>query len=111
MAATAAVASAVIAAGSLAYSVSEGEKAQGARKKALSKQEQAQKNAQASASADVANAERESKMAARKSPDLGSMLTDAQVLASQGIGATNPTGAAGVDPQRLKLARTTLLGG
>lgn len=103
------VISAVISAGSLGYGISEGERNRQQQKRALSKQKQAQRDVQSKASADAAQAERENKAAARKNPDLGNILTDAQLLAAQGN--TSLTGAGGVDPQRLKLSRATLLGG
>lgn len=70
-----------------------------------------QKRAQSIAEADAASARRRTAMdqakANQKAPDVGTLLSNAQ---SPTAGGTLLTGASGIDPRRLKLGQTSLLG-
>jgi hypothetical protein len=107
----AAIVSAAAAVGGVTHGVIEGERAKTKSKRSLADQQRAQSDARNKAAADTANAERQNRKAARASADVGGLLTDAQLLAAQGLGATNTSGAQGVDPNRLKLSKASLLGG
>lgn len=94
-----------------AYGIRTGEKQRQQQKRALSRQEEAQRNAEARAQSEQRRADMEFRAANREKPDIGSLLTSELAAEQSGAGATLLTGPGGVDPKRLKLGRTSLLGG
>lgn len=113
-----AAASAAVATG---YSIYQGEKAadraeqaqreQAAiQKQALAQQKQAQTEATAAAQTQAKAAEQTMNAATRKAPDVSGIMAAAESVQQGGIGSTMLTGPAGVDPNDLKLGKSTLLG-
>ena len=92
-----------IAAASLAYNVYSGERTADAQKKASA---QAVKQASDAATA----ADQATNRANPKRPDLAAMLTGNSTAARAGQSGTMLTGPAGIDPNALKLGKSTLLG-
>lgn len=69
--------------------------------------EQAQRNADAAAK----QADEDINRANMKSPDTAAMMSDAMLTGKQGVSGTMLTGAQGIGKDKLKLNKTTLLGG
>ena len=86
---------------------SHADKAKKDEKHANSAMEQAQKNADAAAK----QADEDFNRANQKRPDTNAILAAAQDSVRGGTSGTMLTGAQGVDPETLKLGKTTLLGG
>lgn len=86
---------------------SQADKAKKDKKQAKSAMEQAQKNADAAAK----QADEDFNRANQKRPDTNAILAAAQDSVRGGTSGTMLTGAQGVDPETLKLGKTTLLGG
>lgn len=98
--ATAIVAAAVIVGGTSVYASDVN------RKSANNAADQAKRNALAQEkAADEAN-----NRANMKSPDISAILAAAQRAGKGGISGTMLTGSQGIDPNALKLGKTTLLG-
>lgn len=98
--ATAIVAAAVISASVGVYAADRN------RKATNQAADQAKKNALAQEkAADEAN-----NRANRQSPDISAILAAAQRAGKNGVGGTMLTGAQGIDPNALKLGKTSLLG-
>lgn len=95
--------SAAVAIVGTAYSISSGERAAKSAKKA-------QAQAQSNANAQIKQAEEATNRANRKTPDTMAILDSAK-QAGMGASGTMLTGPGGVDPEKLKLGKTTLLGG
>lgn len=104
-----------------AYSIYQGEKmskqAERARaeqaeyqRQALQLQEKAQGEAKSAAQAQAKASEQQINAATRKSPDVSSIQAAAESMQQGGVGSTMLTGATGVDPNDLKLNKSTLLG-
>lgn len=104
-----------------AYSIYQGERqasaAEDARKQqeayqkqALANQEKAQQDARASAEKQAKVSDETMNAATKKSPDVSSIMAAAEATQQGGIGSTMLTGATGVDPNDLKLNKSTLLG-
>lgn len=113
-----AAASAAVATG---YSIYQGEKmadqaAQAQReqaamqKQALAQQKAAQAESTAAAQTQAKAAEQTMNAATRKSPDVSGIMAAAESLQQGGVGSTMLTGPTGVDPNELKLGKSTLLG-
>lgn len=113
-----AAASAVAATG---YSIYQGERAakqtaaaqreQSAyQQQALQQQRTAQDEAKAQAQAQAKAAEQTMNAANRKAPDVSGIMAAAESLQQGGPGSTMLTGPTGVDPNDLKLGKSTLLG-
>ncbi len=98
---------------SLAASAYQGEAQKRAAKKANVLQERAQRQAEADTIRQERQAEMERNKADAKRPDLETLLAAEQSTMLGGSAGTMLTGqsGAGVDPQKLKLGRSTLLGG
>lgn len=81
----------------------------GQKQAKLTKQsmDQAQRNAESQAK----QADEEINRANMKSPDTAAMMSDAMLTGKQGASGTLLTGAAGVSNDKLKLNKSTLLGG
>ncbi len=112
---------AVAAAAGTAYSIYSGERqaaaAADARKQqeayqrqALAQQEQAQQEAKLSAEKQAKTSEETMNAATRKNPDVASIMAAAEAQQQGGVGSTMLTGATGIDPNDLKLNKSTLLG-
>lgn len=86
-----------------AYSIYSGERSAGA-------QADAQKQAQANADKQAAQADQEFNRANQKKPDTAGMLSAAQQAGKGGASGTMLTGPQGVDPNSLTLGKSTLLG-
>lgn len=87
-----------------AISYDQGQKAQGAQRDA---QAQAQRNAEKQAAlADQAN-----NRANGKKPNVAGLMSENAMAAKGGISDTMLTGPGGVNPDELKLGKSTLLGG
>ena len=113
-----AAASAAVATG---YSIYQGEKAsdraeEAARQNAAYQEKSLQMQKTAQAEANVAAqeqkkaAEQTMNAATRKAPDVSGIMAAAESVQQGGIGSTMLTGPAGVDPNDLKLGKSTLLG-
>jgi len=87
-----------------AYSIYSGERAS-------KKQDQAQRQAQATAIKQEKLADEAVNAANRKAPDVSAMLSNAAQMGMSGPASTLLTGAGGVDPNSLALGKNTLLGG
>lgn len=82
-----------------------------AQRKGRRDQREAQNVAVASAASEQRKADEALAAANRKAPDVGSLLTAEQQARLKGPSTSLLTGSAGVDPNRLKLGRASLLGG
>ena len=78
-------------------------------RKALKSQERAQEQASTEARKQSLAAERANNRANAKVPDLGGLVR-ANAAGSNGIGSTMLTGASGIDPDKMLLGKSTLLG-
>lgn len=113
-----AAASAVAATG---YSIYQGERAADQAEKAqreqaaiqqqsLNMQKTAQAEAKAAAQTQAKAAEQTINAATRKAPDVSNIMAAAESVQQGGVGSTMLTGPTGVDPNELKLGKSTLLG-
>lgn len=66
--------------------------------------------AETRAAAQADKADQAVNRANKKTPDIGALLTANEAGAQGGAGSTLLTGIGGVDPNELKLGKTTLLG-
>lgn len=115
---TALVVASVVSAGYSVYSgerqasaAAEARKQQEAyQKQALANQEKAQQEAKLSAEKQAKTSEETMNAATRKNPDVSSIMAAAEATQQGGIGSTMLTGASGIDPNDLKLNKSTLLG-
>lgn len=96
---------------SLAAAAYQGETQKKAAKKANILQERAQKQAESESLRQERLNEMERNKADAKRPDLETLLASEQSMMLGGAAGTMLTGQGGVDAQKLKLGRTTLLGG
>lgn len=80
------------------------------QKQALANQEKAQQEAKLSADKQAKTSEETVNAATRKNPDVSNIMAAAEATQQGGIGSTMLTGATGVDPNDLKLNKSTLLG-
>lgn len=100
---------AAAAVGSAAYGVYNGQQQQGAQKKALAQQTQAQQQAEANALSTERKSEVAQNAANQQVPNVAAILARAAKMGNQGISSTMLTGPAGVTAP-LSLGKTTLLG-
>ena len=91
------------------YQYKQGKKQDRAQRDALQLQERANEDAKATALRQQRSAEQEINRAQSKQPDIASLLAAAQQAGAAGP-STSLTGPGGVDRDRLKLGRTSLLG-
>lgn len=105
----AAIGSAAVGAGGLAYSVYNGDKQAGAQKEGLKKQNTAQQTATASALSTERQGEIAQGAANRATPDVSSILKRAATVGG-GLSSTMLTGAGGVSNSGLSLGGKSLLG-
>ena len=106
-----AVTTAIAAVASTGYQIYQGQQQKKAQKKQLALQAQANEDARKQAKAEAERADIEYNKANRQTADV-SAITDESFLAGKGGGAgTMLTGNMGVDPNQLKLGKSTLLGG
>ena len=96
--------SALAAVGSAGYSIYSGEKQKDMQKNSMRKQEQAQREAIASAASQKAASMQAMAAANRKAPDISAAMMSAGSLASRGVNSTLLSGPGG-------LGKNTLLGG
>lgn len=90
--------------------VMQGQKQLKLQRQALDEQRQAQADAVARAAAAQRDATQQYNAANQKKPDIGGLLTSEATAAQQGVGSTLLTGPGGIDPQALKLSKSSLLG-
>ena len=106
-----AVTTAIAAVASTGYQIYQGQQQKKAQKKQLALQAQANEDARKQAKAEADRADIEYNKANRQTADV-SAITDESFLEGKGGGAgTMLTGNMGVDPNQLKLGKSTLLGG
>lgn len=86
-------------------------KARKAEDAAIEEQRNAQRQAEARAGAQMRQSEMAQRAANRRAPDLASILNGAQGAATTGAGGTLLTGPGGIGRDRLKLGKSSLLGG
>jgi hypothetical protein len=79
-------------------------------KKTLAQQESAQNDARKAAMQQEQAADEANNQANMKSPDTGAMMSAAMMSGKAGVSGTMLTGAQGVDKDKLKTGRSTLLG-
>lgn len=103
-----AVTGSIAAVAALGYGVYSGERAAGAGKDALARQEKAQKDAQTAQQRQMQQSAEEFARANKKKPNFASLLAGEQPLSGGGAQSTFLTN--GVDPSAMKLGRTSLLG-
>lgn len=96
---------------SVGASVQQGEEARSGQRRALRQQEQAQRQATSAAVSQRRRSEQESRRANRRQPDVSSIFDTERAASARGPASTLLTGPTGVDPNRLLLGRTSLLGG
>lgn len=80
------------------------------QKQALAQQETAQQEAKTAAEKQAKTSEETMNAATRKNPDVSSIMAAAEATQQGGLGSTMLTGATGIDPNDLKLNKSTLLG-
>lgn len=105
----AAIGSAVVGAGSLAYGIYNGQQQAGMQEQALKKQNTAQQQATAAALSTERKSEVAQGAVNQQTPDISSILQRAATV-GKGLGSTMLTGPGGVDTSNLTLGKTTLLG-
>ena len=106
-----AITTAIAAVASTGYSIYQGEQQKKQQKKQLALQSQANEDARKTAKAEADRADMEYNKANRQTADVGA-ITDESVLAGKGGAAgTMLTGTMGVDPNKLNLGKSSLLGG
>lgn len=110
LAAIAAIVSAAVGAGSLAYGIKSGQDAASAQSTALAKQNQAQQTAEGQALSTERQGVMAQNAANMKTPDISAILARAAQPAKGGVGGTMLTGPTGVDLSSLNLGKTSLLG-
>lgn len=96
---------------SAASSITTGVTSANAQRKGRRDQREAQNVAVATAASEQRKSDEALAAANRKAPDVGSLLTAEQQARLKGPSTSLLTGSAGVDPNRLKLGRASLLGG
>jgi len=97
----------------LAYGVYSGERGATAQRKAVRKQEQAQKDSAAAAAAQQRRAEMEQKKANARKPNTASLLAGERQRGLMGPSSTMLTGTSGATRSAgpVKLGQTSMLGG
>ena len=110
LATIAAVTSAAVGAGSLAYGVVQGQAQDAAQSAALKKQNTAQQTATAAALSNERQSAVAQGEANQQTPDITAILKRA-ATAGTGLSSTMLTGAGGVNATSLNLGKSTLLGG
>lgn len=100
---TALIAAVATAAAGTTYSIYSGERG-------ASQQADAQRQAQANAEKQAAQADQDFNRANQKKPDTSGVLSEAQQAGKGGASGTMLTGPQGVDPNSLTLGKSTLLG-
>jgi uncharacterized protein HemX len=96
--------------GSTAYGVYNGQQQQGAQKKALASQNQAQQQAEANALSTERQSAVAENAANQQRPNVASILARAAKMGNTGLSSTMLTGPTGVNPNNLNLGKSTLLG-
>ena len=104
-----AVTGAITAVAALGYGIYAGEEQKSAQRKAVRKQEAAQKDASATAAAQQRRAEMDAKRARSRQPDVGSLLSNEMKGSLDGPSATMLSGGGG--RSAMKLGKTSMLGG
>ena len=100
-----------IATAAFEYNARMGQEQKSKQKQALRRQEKVQGIAEQKAASDARRAEEASNRARAQQPNLGQITAAQAAQSALTAGNTTLTGPQGVDPQRLKLGRRTLLGG
>jgi len=106
----AAVAGATAAVGSTAYGIYSGQRQEGAQKKSLAQQNQAQQQAEANALSTQRKSELAQNAANQQTPNVAAILSRAAQMGNQGLSSTMLTGPGGVNTTALNLGKSTLLG-
>jgi len=106
-----AIAAAAAAVSALGLGIYQGQQADKQQRRALHSQEQAQREASNRATSQQRASAMEEARLNQKKPNTNSILAGEQAAAGKGAGATMLTGASGVDPSKLLLGKTSLLGG
>jgi hypothetical protein len=106
----AAIASAGVAAGGLAYGIKSGSDQSNAQDQALKRQKAAQVTAEQNAVSQARKSDTAQNAANQKTPDIASILQRASQSGKAGMNSTMLTGTSGIDPTQLNLGKTTLLG-
>ena len=106
-----AITTAIAAVASTGYQIYQGQQQKKAQKKQLALQAQANEDSRKQAKAEADRADIEYNKANRQTADV-SAITDESVLAGKGGAAgTMLTGTMGIDPDKLNLGKSSLLGG
>lgn len=100
------VVTAIAAVGALGYGIYSGERGQQVQKKALRRQDEAQKQAVAAAGEQQRRADMEQRAAHMKQPDIGELLAFEQGFGDLGKSSQQTT----ADPSRIRLGKSDLLG-
>lgn len=95
--------------GGTAYSIYNGQEQQGAQKKALAQQTQAQQQAEANALSTERKSEVAQDAANQQAPNVSAILARAATMGNQGLSSTMLTGPGGVSGG-MNLGKNTLLG-
>lgn len=106
----AAIVGATAAVGSTAYGIYNGQQQQGAQKKALAAQNQAQQQAEANALSTERQSAVAQNAANQQTPNVAAILARAAQMGNAGLSSAMLTGPTGVGTSGLNLGKSTLLG-
>ena len=100
-----------IGAGAMKNQYDQGKAAQASQQQGLALQQQAQNDAVKQADAQASSSQQAVNRANQSTPDTAAIMSEAGQAAKGGGAGTMLTGASGVNPNDLKLGKSTLLGG
>ena len=106
-----AITTAIAAVASTGYSIYQGEQQKKAQRKQLALQSQANEDARKQAKAQADKADMEYNKANRQTADVGAIGDESKLMSKGGAAGTMLTGNMGIDPNKLNLGKSTLLGG
>ena len=106
-----AITTAIAAVASTGYQVYQGQQQKKQQKRQLELQSQANEDARKQAKAQADKADQEYNKANRQTADVGAIGDESMLAGKGGAAGTMLTGNMGVDPDKLNLSKSTLLGG
>ena len=106
-----AVTTAIAAVAGTGYQIYQGQQQKKQQQKQLSLQRQANEDARKQAKAEADRADMEYNKANRQTADVGAIGDESMLAGKGGAAGTMLTGNLGVDPEKLNLGKSTLLGG
>ncbi len=106
-----AITTAIAAVAGTGYQIYQGQQQKKQQQKQLSLQRQANEDARKQAKAEADRADMEYNKANRQTADVGAIGDESMLAGKGGAAGTMLTGNLGVDPEKLNLGKSTLLGG